>query len=73
MEHIFRNVTIVTGVATLALSVPAMHFFGIVGAAAVTGLSALGSKLALVWFELRSNVKLVAPEATPAPVGDQAA
>jgi O-antigen/teichoic acid export membrane protein len=49
-EHIFRNVTIAAGLAAIVLSIPAIWWFGLAGAASVTGLTALGSKLALVHY-----------------------
>lgn len=52
-ERAFRNTTIATGFASLALSVPAMMVFGLTGAAWVAALSTLGNKLVLVWLERR--------------------
>ena len=52
-ERHVRNVTILFGVTTIALSVPAMLFYGIIGAASITALSALASKIVLVVLERR--------------------
>ena len=53
-EHLTRNVTMIGGALTLVAMVPAIWAFGLLGGAAVTGLSATLRKTALVIYEQRA-------------------